>query len=302
MEPSRRELIGAGLAAALGAATRSVPAASVSSRPAVGGGKIGPHLRLSLAAYSLRQYLPSEKGPGKITLHDLLELCAVWGTDALEPTSYYFTSEDRAYLHSLKAKAFRLGLDISGTAVRNDFCVPPGPQRERELAHVRRWVDHAVELGAPVIRVFAGKRAGDREEDFARVVDGLKHACDYAGSHGVFLAIENHGYLTENAADVLRIVETVGHEWLGVNLDTGNFQRDGYESIRTVAPRAITVQVKVAVRDAEGREQPADFRRIIGILRDANYRGYVALEYEAKEDPMTAVPAYLARLREALEA
>jgi len=98
---------------------------------------------------------------------------------------------------------------------------------------------------------------------------------------------------------VLRIVEEVKHEWLGVNLDTGNFSEDPYGSMALLVPKAITVQVKTEVRTAAGKEE-ANIPRIINILREANYRGYVALEYEGKEDPMIAVPQYLAKLREAI--
>jgi len=301
MRPSRRELLGAGMASALGALAGRASAAPVSPTSSVGSGAITSQLKLSCAAYSFRQYLPSNGKPGTMTLHDLLDLAAVWRLDALEPTSYYFSSEDTDYLHSLKAKAFRLGLDISGTAIRNNFCLPPGDERDGEIAHVKKWIDHSVEFGAPCIRIFAGsKRRGvDDTQALAWMVACTKACCDYAGSRGVFLAIENHGYLTDTADDLLRIVEGVDHEWFGVNLDTGNFKSDPYESMARVAPHSITVQVKAQVRGAEGR-QPADFGRIVGILRDVNYRGYMALEYEEDEDPMTAVPKYLENLRRAI--
>jgi sugar phosphate isomerase/epimerase len=301
MKPTRRQMLGAGIAAAIGAAGTS-RAAVVPATPSTGTGTIASQLKLSCAAYSFRQYLPQGDKKGTMTLHDLLELAAVWRLDALEPTSYYFSAEDKPYLHSLKAKAFKLGLDISGTAIRNNFCLPPGDKRDTEIAHVRKWVDHAVEFGAPVIRIFAGSKNPDAERETVLpwAIDCMKACCDYAGSRGVFLGIENHGYLTETAEDVLRIVDAVDHEWLGINLDTGNFVADPYTNIALAAPKAITVQVKVQVRttDGKGREE-ADFARIVSILRQANYRGHVALEYEASEDPMTAVPKYLAKLREA---
>lgn len=302
-QPTRRQVLTAGLAAAVGAAAGPSGAAVAPKKPEHFDGTIAPQLKLSLAAYSFREYLPQGSRKGAMTLHDLLDLAAVWRLDALEPTSYYFSSEEPAYLHSLKAKAFRLGLDISGTAIRNNCCLPPGEARDREMAHVKKWIDHSVEFGAPVIRVFAGSKPkdADRDQAVAWFVESMKACCDYAGSRGVFLAIENHGYLTETADDVLRLVDGVDHEWFGVNLDTGNFHDKPYQNIAKVAPKAITVQVKVAVRTAAGTEE-ADFDRIAGILRNVNYRGYVALEYEAKEEAMTAVPRYLDKLRAAIQA
>ena len=303
MKPTRRQVLGVGVGAVVSMVAGTGEGAVVSGRPSLGDGAITSQLKLSLAAYSFRDRLPRGEKKGTMSLHDLLDLAAVWRLDALEPTSYYFESEEPAYLHSLKAKAFRLGIDISGTAVGNNFCLPPGEERDGQTAHVKKWVDHAVEFGAPCIRIFAGGKpkpdAGGREEAFGWAVECMKACCDYAGSRGVFLAIENHGYLTESGEDVLKIVEAVNHEWFGVNLDTGNFHETPYENMALLAPKTITVQVKVMVRDGDKREE-ADFKRIVRILRDANYRGYVALEYEENEDPMTAVPAYLAKLRQAV--
>jgi sugar phosphate isomerase/epimerase len=301
MKVTRREWLGSGAVLAAGTLAARAEGAAAPRKAEYGGGEVTPQLRLSLAGYSFRQYLPRGKKEGSMTLHDLLDLCAVWQLDACEPTSYYFTSEEKAYLHSLKAKAFRLGIDISGTAVGNNFCFPPGSIRDRQLADVKRWIDHAVEFGAPVIRVFAGREnmKADRDTAFGWMIETMREACDYAGSRGVFLAIENHGYLTETAEDVLRIVKAVDHGWFGVNLDTGNFDDAPYENMATLAPEALNVQVKAAVRE-KGEKKAADFERIVNILRDANYRGYVVLEYEEDEDPMTAVPACLEKLRAAL--
>src|SRR4051812_1221281 len=132
------------------------------------------HLKLSLAAYSYRDYLT---GPKKdMDLFGFLEIAADLGLDAVEPTSYYFPEDVTPdYLHRLKQRAFVLGLDISGTAVMNDFCFPPGPERETELAHVRTWIDHAAELDAPTIRVLSGNWIqGTPDEELAkRVVDAI---------------------------------------------------------------------------------------------------------------------------------
>lgn len=304
MHPTRRQLLGAGVAAVVGAGLQRGFAAPAPTTSPAGRGTIGPHLRLSCAAYSFRDYLPRPpKTKGRMTLHDWIDLAAVWGLDAVEPTSYYFSSEDTPYLHSLKAKAFKLGLDVSGTAVGNNFCLPPGAKRDEQIAHVKRWVDNAVEIGAPVIRIFAGSPTEDTDRDktFGWAVDCMKTCCDYAGERGTFLAVENHGYLTETADNLLRFVEAVNHEWFGVNLDTGNFRSDPYECMAKAAPKAINVQVKIQVVAPDGKGRvDADFERVVRILRGVNYRGYLALEYEGDEDPMTGVPKAIEKLRAAV--
>lgn len=306
MRITRRQALGAGLAvAATGIMTRSSDGAVVPKKPSVGTGEIGPQLKLSCAAYSFRDYLPRGDKPGKMTLLDWLDLAAVWGLDGVELTSYYFTSEEPAYMNEIKAKAFKLGLDVSGTSVGNNFCVGPGDDRTARIDKVKRWVDHSVELGSPCMRVFAGgaPKDADRKRDFGWVVECLKPCCEYAATRGVFLALENHGYLTETAPDVLAILDAVNNEWLGLNLDTGNFESDPYKNMELAAPKTITTHTKTALctTDGKGRE-PADFARIVKILRDANFRGYISLEYEAEEDAATGVPKCLAAIRKAMSA
>jgi len=115
------------------------------------------HLKLSIAAYSYRDFLKSK--PPKMDMFDFVSLAADMGLDAVEPTSYYFPENvDAEYLHRLKLHAFTLGLDISGTAVGNNFCLPPGSERDSQIEKVRTWIDRAAELDAPVIRIFAGLR------------------------------------------------------------------------------------------------------------------------------------------------
>ncbi len=261
--------------------------------------------RLSIAAYSLRQYLPQDGKPGRMTMEQFFEHATRWGFDAVEPTSYYFPSTDPEYLNGLKAKAHKLGLQISGTAIRNDFCHPDANQREKEIEHVKNWIGIAAHLGAPVIRVFAGNEHAGQGDNAARamVVEGLKEVCDDAGAHGVFLGIENHGYLTGSAEELIDFVQQVNHPWLGINLDSGNFTADPYGNMAKAAPYTVNVQLKtdLVASNGSGRE-PGDFQRIFEILYDAEFKGCVALEYEATMDPLDGgVFEFLTAVRNGLE-
>lgn len=263
--------------------------------------------KFSLAAYSYRRLLQGEKGKSpQLTLADFIDDCARFGLQAAELTGYYMPKQPSdEYLAGLKAHAFRQGLDVSGTAIRNELCHPPGEKRASELAHVKRWVDYAEKLDAPVIRIFSGNAGkGQSVADAHRLaVEGLEECCDYAGKHGVYLALENHGGLTAKVDGLLALVRDVKSPWFGVNMDTGNFRdtNDAYADLARIAPYALNVQVKVLMTPSgrQGKEQPTDFSRLAAILRDTGYRGYVVLEYEEEDDPREACPRYLEQLRAA---
>jgi len=113
----------------------------------------------------------------------------------------------------------------------------------------------------------------------------------------VILGIENHDF-SANVDRMLKIVRGVNSPFFGVTFDSGNFHSaDPYADLAKIAPYAVNAQIKVHMRPAGKGSEEADFKRIIAILREANYSGYITLEYEAKEDPYTQVPKYLDKLR-----
>ncbi len=256
--------------------------------------------KFSLAAYSYRDLLNAK--PPKATLDDFVIDCAKMGLQGTELTSYYFPKEPSLdYLRHIKQLCFRLGLDVSGTAVGNDFCHPPGEKRDAEIRHVKQWIDYAEILGAPVIRIFSGAPHDTSPDEAHRLaVSAIEECCQYAGEHGVFLALENHGGLTTKVDGLLALVRDVQSPWFGVNLDTGNFRSsDVYADMARVAPYALNVQVKVSIVPEGGKRQHGDFRRIARILASTGYRGYIVLEFEEPEDPLSACPRYVDEMREA---
>jgi sugar phosphate isomerase/epimerase len=292
MTPTRRQFLQTSLAA--GALTLGARAHAI--EPVKRHGK--SHLRLSIAAYSYRDYLMRKPKP-TMTLDDFIDTCADLNVDAVELTAYYFRRTTPDYLAHLKARCTRLGLDVSGTAVGNDFCWPDAARLKKELAMVKAWVEHSSRLGAKTIRIFAGRvHRGDTEEKArARCVAAIQEACDHAAKYGIYLALENHGGITSTPEQLLALVKAVKHDSFGVNLDTGNFHTaDPYVDVEKVAPYAVTVQIKTEVHP-KGKTQDADLKRLTGILRSAGYRGYVALEYEAKEEARTAIPRHVEALR-----
>jgi sugar phosphate isomerase/epimerase len=294
--PTRRQFL-QGSAAGAALALAGAPAAAIEPVHRIG----KSHLRLSMAAYSFRKYLELGKKPKPpMDLDDFIDFAAAQNIDAVELTAYYFPRTTPDYLAHLKGHCTRLGLDVSGTAVGNNFCVRDPDKFKQQMAYVKKWVDVSARLGAKTIRIFAGglERGDTEEKARTRCVAAIEEACDYAGKYGIYLALENHGGITGNIDQTLRLVQAVKHPWFGVNFDTGNFvSPDPYADLVRLAPYAVTVQIKSELRRTGKKKEDADLRRLTDILRTAGYRGYIALEYEAEEDPKTGVPRVLQALK-----
>ena len=268
-------------------------------------------LNLSLAAYSFRDYFNTAthaqrrpEGAKIIDMHDFIDYCADHELEGAELTSYYLDQKiDRAGLVALKRHAFLRGIAVSGTAVGNEFTLPKGEKRDAQIAHVKKWVDNAARMGAPHVRVFAGGALGQSlKEAQGLCIEALEEVGEYAGKQGIFLGIENHGGIVAEADSLLEIVKATRSDWVGINLDTGNFHTaDVYGDITRCIPYAVNVQLKVEVRPRGARQKSqADIKRLVGILRDGGYQGFIALEYEAAPNPWVAVPEWLDQLKEAI--
>ena len=264
----------------------------------------GSKYKFTLAAYSYRGLLTGNQP--EYTLKDFMDDCAKFGLEGTEPTSYYFPQPvTNEYLCDLKAHAFRLGLAISSTAVGNNFSRPMGAEREREIAQVKKWIDHAHTLGAPIVRIFSGNvnKGQTPEEAHHLVIEAIEECCRHAAQKGVFLGLENHGGLTSTADGMLAIIRDVKSPWFGAWMDTGNFHgEDIYGELEKIAPYTLHVQVKVVTSPRGRGREPTDFRRLARILGGVGYRGWICLEYEEKEDPRIACPRYIEQLRKAFVA
>jgi sugar phosphate isomerase/epimerase len=263
----------------------------------------GPKLKTSLNAYSFNEPLRS----GEMTLEDLLDFCAEVGFDGVDLTGYYFPGypevpEDED-IYRIKRKAFLLGLDVSGTGVRNDFTYPDPEKRRADVTLATKWIEVAAKLGAPVIRIFAGKQdtAGYAWEQVADwMVKDIKECVACGQEHGVIVAIQNHNDFIKTAEEALTILRMVDSRWFGLILDTGSFRTgDPYAQIAATAPHAVNWQVK-ELMTVSGREEATDLRRIVAILRGAGYRGYVPIETLGQGDPRVKVRRMFQALQQAL--
>ncbi len=261
------------------------------------------NLRLSLAAYSFRDYL-TKKSDRQMDLFDFVDWCHEHNVPGAELTSYYFPENvDASYLLKLKRHCHHRGVSVSGGAIRNDFCSKDDEAIRKDLDHTKKWIDYYALLGAPVIRIFAGNQPEDwtKEQTIQRCARLCNAACEYAEGKGVILGLENHGGITAYADDLLAIVSKVESPAFGINFDSGNFRKmaDPYSELEKIAPYAVNAQIKVEMFP-DGKREDVDLGRVVKILRENAYSGWVALEYEAEEEAIEAVPKWLEKLQQAL--
>src|SRR5205085_11044044 len=150
----------------------------------------------SLNAYSFSKPLNDAakmRGPG-MSLLELLEYCAEQNFDAVDPTGYFFPGYPKppshSFLNDFKRRAHELGLDFSGTGVRNDLATPDQAARARDVQHIKEWVEVAAHMGAPVLRVFSGKRPpGIAWEQAAKwMADDLNQCVENVANYDVTIA------------------------------------------------------------------------------------------------------------------
>ena len=294
---SRRDLFSAGIRTSVAAGTAAILSSNCGAvEPPT---RIaGSRLKIGSCAYSYRQLLQSKTAP--MSLFQFLELCAGLNMDGVELTSYYFQEPiTLAQIHKVSQRAFLLGLEVAGTAVGNVFCLPVGEARTANIVKVKQWIDYARDMGAPCLRVFAGDPPKGLEPAIGRkwVVECLEECLPHAEERGVMLALENHHGVVADAEGVIEILSAIKSDWFGMKWDSGNFNTaDPYSDLAKTAKYAVTTHIKTEVAP-NGKKQPSDLARIIGLLRGANYRGYLMLEYEGAEPPLTAIPKAILELQ-----
>ena len=248
----------------------------------------GAYIKMSLNAYSFSKALNDKiKGRGNgMSLFDLLDFAAENNFDAVDLTGYFFPGYPAVptdeFINDVKRKAFQLGLDISGTGVRNDFANPDPAKRAADVKHVKEWVDVAVKLGAPVVRIFSGVIPEGYENKWDSIASymaaSIKECVDYAKQKGVLIGVQNHGDFLKTAEQTIKLVKLVNSDWFGVIVDTGYFiTPDPYVDIEKVMPYAVNFQMKESVFGAASTAR-IDTKRIMNIIKKTGYRGYLPIE------------------------
>jgi len=249
---------------------------------------------LCLNAYSFNSLLLN----GKMSLKQLFQFVKDTGFQGVDLTAYYIPGYPDVpadeVLYDIKRTAFRMGLALTGTGVRNNFTLEDPEQRKLEKQLVKNWVIAASKMGMPHVRIFDGtaKPQGySRQEITDWLVDEMKECADYAGRYGIIISYQNHNNFTSNAAQAIEIIERVDSEWFGLMLDIGSLpEGDAYEQIEQLIPYAVSWQVKEMILTG-GKRVKTDFARLIQIVRRSGYHGYFPLETLGQGDPFEKVRA-----------
>ena len=255
------------------------------------------HFRPAICAYSFRNQLKDKS----LTYADLIRMTADLGADGVDLTTYWLPDTNDETLFALKKLAYRSGVSLYTIGIRARMAQPTSALQAAEVETVRKWLDVAERLGASHMRVFGGAIPKGATEDQAVewAVETLCLCAEEAGKKGITLGVEDDGGITTNADRTVEIVKKASSPWAGVNLDIGNFPNDAYGQIEMCAPYATNVHFKSHVH-IDHQSQPTDFSRVLNILGNAGYRGYLALEYESTDDPLHAVPELVGKMRAAI--
>lgn len=282
---SRRSFLKFGVAAGAVAGWGGVGCATLSS-------KSPRSYKISLAEWSFNKSLFS----GKMDHLDFAKTAKQqFGLDGVEYVNQFFKdkAEDSAYLAEMRKRADGEGVKsllimIDGEGKLGDA---DDGARTRSIQNHFKWIEAAKFLGCHSIRVNAATgNAGSFGEQMKRAADGLGRLADFADGFGLNVIVENHGGLSSNGKWLAGVMEMVSLPNCGTLPDFGNFRIQGdewydrYQGVRELMPYAKAVSAKSHDFDAEGNETRTDYRRMMKIVLDAGYRGYVGVEYEGRKD------------------
>jgi len=233
---------------------------------------------------------------------------AATGFEGVDITGYYLKGypavPDDEYLFKVKRMAFDLGIEISGTGVRNDFTIADKNKRTQEVELVKKWIDVAAKLDAPVIRIFAGNQKNEgisRETVTNWMLEDIRSCVEYGKEHGVVIGLQNHNDFIQTADQLNSIIGSIHSEWLGIILDTGSYRiHDPYEEIKKSIKHTVNWQIKEKIF-INGKEVDTDLEKLMTIIKNSDYNGYLPLETLGDGDPKVKVETLFSKLKSAMK-
>jgi sugar phosphate isomerase/epimerase len=275
-------------------------------------GEKEPLFRVSLAQWSLHRTLFDKK-------LDNLDFAKTakndFGIEAVEYVNQFFKdkAQDKTYLIEMKKRASDLGMKNVLIMIDAEGALGDADEAKRKQAveNHYKWVEAAKFLGCHSIRVNAQSQ-GSYEEQMDRAADGLRRLTEFGDKHKINVIVENHGGLSSNGAWLAAVIKKVNHARCGTLPDFGNFNLGGgqrydmYKGVRELMPFAKGVSAKSGEFDDQGNEVRIDYRRMMKIVLDVGYRGYVGIEYSGNKlsepDGIRATKKLLERVRDEFSA
>lgn len=312
MKNSRRSFIRNGFGSAL--ATAVLPAVHISNTNEVAV-QPKPRIKLSISSYSYWHF----KGE-KFPIEKVIDEAAKLGVEGIDILHRQMNGTDAKYINELKRRAYNNGIAFTCLSIHQGFVTPDKKEWQKNIDNTKEWIELSAKMGVPCMRLNSGRWGttasfdelmknrgiepilpGYTEDDgFKWCIEAIQQCIPTAEQHGVVLALENHWGLCSTPEGMLRIKKAIDSPWLGLLMDTGNFLENPYSKLEKIAPQAVFVQAKTYYGGGEWYTLDLDYDRIISILNNVNYHGYLSLEYEGKEDAATAVPKSIAMLRKAM--
>lgn len=280
--PNRRSFLKTTMAAAAGTMLVSPALAGM-------GAKKSP-FKVSLAEWSFHKTLFANE----MTNLQFPVVARELGFGGVEYVNQFFKdkAKDEKYLAELKKITKNENVDNVLIMCDGEGMLghPEKEERIKTVKNHKRWVDAAAYLGCHSIRVNAASR-GTYDEQMKYAADGLHMLCEYGDSKNINVIVENHGGLSSNADWLVGVMKLVNHKRVGTLPDFGNFvinretgeEYDRYKGVELLMPYAKGVSAKSWAFDADGNETKMDFYRLMKIVKDSGYSGYVDVEYEGSE-------------------
>jgi sugar phosphate isomerase/epimerase len=285
---SRRDFLEGTVA---GGVALGMAASMAEARPA--GSALAPEksggFKISLAEWSLNRALFSRK----INNLDFPKIARdEYGIEAVEFVNQFFKDKahDDEYLKDLKKRAQDSGVTCVLIMIdgEGDLSAPDTGARKTAVKNHTKWVDAAAALGCHAIRVNTGSHYSPT--DVTNVAEACGELTDYGVKHGIEIICENHGGPSSNPDALIALMKAVNKPTFGTLPDFGNFPKnkagdyaiDVYDAIARMMPYAKGVSAKSHDFDSAGNETKLDYPRILKIVTDAGYHGYVGIEYEGR--------------------
>ncbi len=257
--------------------------------------------KISLAQWSLHKGLFAKK----VDPLDFAKIAQENGCTGIEYVNQFYKgkAKDKDYTAQMKKRADDLGIKhvlimCDGEGALGD---PDAKKRQQAVENHHKWVELAKYLGCHSIRVNAQSR-GPRDEQMKLAADGLRKLTEFGAEHEINVIVENHGGLSSHGDWLVGVMKLVNHPRCGTLPDFGNFyEYDRYQGVAEMMPYAKGVSAKSYDFDAAGNETKVDYPRMMKIVLDAGYHGFVGIEYEgnrlSEDEGIKATKRLLDRIR-----